>query len=78
MTELERAVLPYLGHVHVERTKACTCPEDSWAPCGGQYAGRYDVACPHHRRLGPWGSSHDPSGCPNQDDRAQPLTVEGN
>lgn len=59
MTELERSVLPYLRHRHVTRSKACKCPPDSWAPCGGQYEGRYAENCAEH--LGPveW---HAPRG----------------
>jgi hypothetical protein len=60
MTDLERSVLPYLRPVHVSRSNTCTCPPDSWAPCGGQYEGRYDKDCEQHR--GPT-RSHYPATC---------------
>jgi hypothetical protein len=67
VTDLERAVLPYLMHVHVSRTPKCTCPKDSWSPCGAQYEGRYDARCPDHGGPLPNKTAHYVLACPKPD-----------
>jgi hypothetical protein len=64
VTELEREVLPYLKHVQVVRTAKCSCPKDSWAPCGSQYEGRYDPDCPDHKGPMPDKVTHYVLACP--------------
>jgi hypothetical protein len=65
-TPAELAVLPVLKHVDVgpRDAKGCICPQDSWAPCGGQYEGRYSPMCSLHRRLPGSPVSHYPGSCP--------------
>lgn len=62
MNEIERQVRPFLKHVEVRRISGCPCPKDSWAPCGGQYEGRYSSDCSEHRSGG--AEEHYPSTCP--------------
>jgi hypothetical protein len=77
MTELERAVVRYLRHNQVTYTKSCRCPADSWAPCGGQYEGRYSPACPQHSKRQPLETSHHPAGCPVRSVDPLVTAVEG-
>jgi hypothetical protein len=68
MTPTQQAVLPYLMHLEIPFTSNCLCPAESWAPCGGQYEGRYNPACPDHRSYAARsaGGEHYPSVCPNK------------
>lgn len=63
MTETERAVLPYLRHIHTAPKGKCLCPPESLAPCGGQYEGGGSPQCPQHGHGRTVTTSHYPAGC---------------